>query len=240
MSVNIEIFQGKCSLPQGDINIVIDVLRAFTVSHYAFLSDVKEIQLIDTIEKGLAYKSNNAGVILSGEVQAYKITEFDIGNSPYSVAQIDMSGKTLGQKTTNGVAVTLNSLNAKEVFVTGFTNAYSTALHVRELSRQSNKDHYQINIIASHPTGDDDLACAEFLKHFIEDIIGDIQSAQEDTVLRIIKSEAAQKFLLNQEFSILDLMMCTQPMRSDFVMKVQQDNDTMLPTIIREKNICMD
>jgi hypothetical protein len=49
--MTIEIFRGNdLALPESDANVVIDVVRAFTVAHYAFLRGAEEIWLVADAE----------------------------------------------------------------------------------------------------------------------------------------------------------------------------------------------
>jgi len=228
--MNIQIHQGTPSdLPHADINIVIDVIRAFSVSHYAFLSNVKYIHLVNTIEEALILKDTNQDILLSGEIKGYKIEQFDFGNSPYELASSNLANKVLVQKTTNGVKAVLSSLNANHVIVTGFTNYYATINYINKLSSKNS-----INIIASHPTGEDDLACAMLLENTLLQTTIDQKREEEKAIAHILNSKAAQKFLdeNNMDFSINDLIMCLQPYKNDFVMKVKTYNN--MPTITKD------
>jgi len=237
--MKINIYQGiQSELDYANVNIIIDVIRAFTVSYYAFVSNVKEIQLVDTIENALAFKEKSKEYILSGEVLGYKIKEFDYGNSPYDISNINLNNKKLVQKTTNGVTATLNALNAKNIFVTGFVNYMAVVKKVKILENQFEGNEFIVNIIASHPTGDEDLACAEL----IEDVLfnnANIRSLEEKTISRILKSDASYKFIddSNQEFSVLDLLLCVKLIEDDFVMSLSEIADG-LPIIYKEEIKC--
>ncbi len=214
----ITLYQGKQALAYADVNIIIDVLRAFTVSDYAFQQGVERIILASNENEAFQLRDENT--YLSGEKNGgYQIPNFDYGNSPYALSMISLHDKQLVQKTTNGVAVTLTSLNAQHVFVTGYSNAYTTAKYISTL-----KQCQKINIIASHPTGDEDLACAEYIKAILLNQYDQRQHLEEVTVYRILNSEAAQKFHdpKNTKFSILDLGLCIINTRNNFVMKVKQ------------------
>lgn len=216
----IKIYQGKNTLAYADVNVIIDVLRAFTVSDYAFQQGVDSIILTSNKKEALQLSDENT--YLSGEESGgYKIPQFDFGNSPYALSKAKLQNKRLVQKTTNGVAVTLESLNAQHIFVTGFSNAKSTAEYISRLKQCKN-----INIIASHPQGDEDLACAEYIKAILLNNYENLQKLEESTVYRILNSEAAQKFhdINNKDFSILDLTLCSIATKNEFIMKVKQKN----------------
>jgi len=238
--MKINIYQGtQNKLPYANVNIIIDVIRAFTVSFYAFCSNVNKIQLVDSIDRALEFKKKSEKYILSGETLGYKIKKFDYGNSPYAISNLNLEDKVLIQKTTNGVVATLNSLDADNIFVTGFVNYSSIIKKVKELSLSYKSDGFIINIIASHPTGDDDLACAELFKNILLNESLDIKSLEEKTISRILNSNASQKFLddKNQDFFLLDLILCINPIQSNFVMSVK-DVKNGLPIIYKEENKC--
>jgi len=223
----VKLYQGHSPhLPHAEVNVVIDVIRAFTFAHYAFLQGVKEIVLAGTTDSAFQMKEEYPEYMLAGETNGLHIDGFDLDNSPVSLLRADLKGKTLVQKTTNGVKATLNALNARHVFVTGFTNARITAEHILKTygSDQS------IQIIASHPTGDEDLACAEYMKDILEH--GDSPLAPQ-IMCRIKASEAAHKFydVNRPEFRSGDIELCLEPLNTNFVMKVIQTNN--LPRIVR-------
>ncbi len=226
-NISVNIYQGNNSLEYSDINVVIDVIRAFTVSHHAFLNKAKEIILTNSEEEALFLKKNNELVILAGEVKGFKIDSFDFGNSPYDMTINDIKEKILVQKTTNGVKVALNSLDTDNLFVTGYSNAFTTSKHILKLIQQIEKQNIKINIIASHPSGDDDLACALYMKKLILNDFKSLKSLEEETVYRIVNSEAAHKFydIGNEDFSILDISLCCVKKHSDFVMKATKENN---------------
>lgn len=228
--MEIHIFQGSNpDLQPADINIVIDVIRAFTVAHYAFLYGAKEIILVNTVEEAFRIKEQEPQSLLAGEIGGLHIEGFDFDNSPKGMMTEQIACKTLVQKTTNGVRATLNCLNANEIFVTGFSNARTTAEYILDQYMQLERN-IKMNIIASHPKGDDDLACAEYIKGILlEDCYPDSERVCE----RIKHCEAAQKFWDAQrtEFDREDILICMKEKKSEFVMKVNKNSK--LPMIER-------
>lgn len=224
---DLRILQGtKQPYPAADINIVIDVIRAFTVAHVAFQGGARQILLVNTVEEALALKASHPAYVLAGEIKGLGIPGFDLDNSPYRVSRAKLEGRTLVQKTTNGVKATLAALGARHVFVTGYSNALTTADHVRSLMTRDGLN--AVNIIASHPDDDDDLACAEYIQ---DRLLGLDRIRSEEVVERIRRSRPAAKFLVDPpgEFEPRDLEFCVRAEPSEFAMKV--DLDAAIPTV---------
>jgi 2-phosphosulfolactate phosphatase len=217
--MHIRIFRGNdLSLPGADANIVIDVVRAFTVAHYAFLRGAEKIVLVKDVEEALAVRSEHPGVLLAGEIGGLPIEGFDLDNSPCRFTDADLEGKTLVQKTTNGVKAALHSLGAPLVLVTGFTNARATAEY---LKRRFGGTDARINLVASHPTGDEDLACAEYIRDYIAGEGVTCDEVRE----RIYGCETVKKFLdpSRPEFNTKDIDHCALELPPEFVMAVHKE-----------------
>lgn len=138
----------------------------------------------------------------------------------------NMTDKSLIQKTTNGVTAALGALNAKHLFVTGFSNAKTTAQHVKKLVAND----CVINIVASHPSGDDDMACAEYIKGIIE---GTNAVTAEEADSKNKRLFCCREIFDRRQplFDSEDIAYCAKELTGDFVMKVKQDGE--VPTIER-------
>jgi len=225
VSTAIRIFRGNdLALPDADANIVIDVVRAFTVAHYAFLRGAEKILLVPDVEDAFAVRDKLEGVLLAGEIGGLPIAGFDLDNSPRRMAAAELAGRTLVQKTTNGVKAALHSLGAPAVLVTGFSNAGATAAF---LLRSFGGADARINLVASHPTGDEDLACAEYIRSLILGAEPDADAVRE----RIYGCETVQKFLdpSRPEFDPDDIDYCAKALPAEFVMAV--DRQVPWPTV---------
>lgn len=230
MSIDVRIIRGtEQSVPAADINIVIDVIRAFTVSHVAFSRGTRSIFLVNTVDEAFALKARHPDYLLAGEIGGLQIEHFDLDNSPFRFSRADVEGKTLVMKTTHGVKATLSALNAEQIFVTGFSNARQTARHVRHLI--ANKSYRTINVIASHEADDDDFSCAEYIRDQILDL-GLIEP--QAIMARIRNSRSAQKFQVAEKnsFEPRDLDFCMREVSSDFVMEV--DRSLPVPRLTRQ------
>jgi 2-phosphosulfolactate phosphatase len=215
-TMNISIFRGNdLTLPDADANVVIDVVRAFTVAHYAFLQGAEAILLVPDVPKALAVRIEIPDVLLAGEIGGLPIAGFDLDNSPCRVGGADLEGRTLVQKTTNGVKAALHSLGAPTVLLTGFSNAEATAGYLKKRFGGSGA---RINLVASHPTGDEDFACAEYIRSLILEEEMDAEEVRR----RIYGSETARKFLdpSRPEFDAADIDCCAKALNPEFVMEV--------------------
>lgn len=225
--MTIKIIQGhNHTLGASRINVIIDVIRAFTVAHYAFIKGVQGIILAGTLDDAFRLKRQFPEFILAGEIQGLPIAGFDLDNSPVRLQNADLRGKFLIQKTTNGVKATLNSLNADHIFVTGFTNARTTAEFIKhKLLREDTA--ISIHLIASHPSGDDDLACAQYISGILQN---SNRISADETIERIRKSEAAKKFYdpAKPDFLQEDIALCTRELSAEFVMKLNYKDDLPL------------
>lgn len=223
--MQVNLYQGSQTPPaDADITIVIDVIRAFTVSFYAFQQGVDRILLVESVEHALKIRQENPDYLLAGEINGYPIDGFDYGNSPYQIKDQELTSRTLVQKTTNGVRATLNCLASEHLFVTGFASARTTALYVRNQFTGMN-GRPVINIVASHPTGDDDYVCAAYIKSILE---GAKNISVFEVTERIKKSDAAQKFFDETKpvFNREDIFFCAEERPSDFVMRVNKTGKT--------------
>ncbi|MGJ3257507.1 MAG: 2-phosphosulfolactate phosphatase [Alcanivorax sp.] len=167
------------------ITVIIDVIRAFTTSHHAFRKGLRCIWPVENAEQAFALREEHLpDALLAGEVDALPIKGFDFGNSPWEIDQADLQDRELILRTTNGVAATLKARDSKEVLVAGLVNAQATANYLRE------QNPPVVVLVASHPTGDEDVACAEYIRHLLggEGITYDI--ARE----RTLNARAAKKF----------------------------------------------
>jgi 2-phosphosulfolactate phosphatase len=169
----------------GGVTVVIDVIRAFTTAHYAFLSGAREIRLVASADAALALKVHDPSLLLAGEIDALPIDGFDFGNSPVEVSQANLRGETLVQRTTNGVIATLAARHSARVFVAGLINAAATAQWIRA------QNFPRVLLVASHPDGDEDVACAEYMRG----LLGGEGISLDDAIRRTLQASAAQKFL---------------------------------------------
>ncbi|MEQ9520609.1 MAG: 2-phosphosulfolactate phosphatase [Parvibaculum sp.] len=173
-----------------DVAVVIDVIRAFTFAKTAFDNGVERILLAEAVEEAKALAAAHPGSLLAGEVEALPIDGFDFGNSPSQIAGMDLGGRTIVHRTSNGTRMAIAALDsASHVLVTGLSNAQATAARIATLVEGGAT---RLLLIATHPTGDEDVACGDYLLT----LLGLPGGISDDRAFdRTQACEAAAKFL---------------------------------------------
>jgi 2-phosphosulfolactate phosphatase len=209
-----------------DIAVVIDVIRAFTFAKTAFDNGADRILLAEAVDAALELASANPGSLLAGEVNALPIDGFDFGNSPAQIAGQDLTGKTIVHRTSNGTRMAIAALDcASHVLVTGLSNAQATAVRVAALTDEGAA---RLLLVATHPTGDEDVACGDYLLTLL-DLPGGI--SDDKAFDRTQASEAAAKFLdpSQPDFPATDMVHVLAMDPPDYVMQVTLEDQ--VPTV---------
>ncbi len=174
--------------------MVVDVLRAFTTTAYAFDRGAKEIILVSTIEEAFELRERDANNLLVGEVNGLPIDGFDLPNSPSTIENLDLSNQRLVLRTTAGTEGVVLSKRANHLFVTSLCVATSTAHYVKAL----NPDvvTFVETGVRSKGGGEEDSACADYITSLLLKspiVVTDIYN-------RFLKSRAAAKFLNTESY----------------------------------------
>ena len=217
--MKIEIFQGNESIQStAKTLIIIDVLRAGATAYYLLNSGINRCLLAQ--DSNIAFEiAKRINCILIGEKQGFKIDGFNFGNSPSEISENnkELENKSIVFVTTNGVTAILNNKHFSEIYFCGFLNAAFTANYIKQKAMED------VAIIASHPTSDDHMACAEYIKSILLD---DEKNSKQETINRIMKSESAEKFYNSDYFPLVDLHMCCEEISNPgYVVHTKIDND---------------
>src|SRR5438105_3752632 len=111
--------------------LVIDVIRAFSVAGYAFGGGADSFRLVRTVEDAFALRSLAPNALLAGEVNGRLIDGFDFNNSPSLVADANLQGRQLIQRTGAGTRGALKAVNATHLLVCALVNAKASAAYAR-------------------------------------------------------------------------------------------------------------
>ena len=140
--------------------MVIDVLRAFSVSAYALAGGAAECRLVAEVEEARALADCIEGAVVSAEVEGLPIEGIAISNSPTMVRDADLQGRTLVQRTSSGTQGVVAAAGAERLFACSLTVASATARAILA------DDPRLVTLVATgadrgHP---EDAACAAYVE----------------------------------------------------------------------------
>jgi len=199
--------------------VVIDVLRAFTTATFAFAAGAEAITVVSRVEEAFALREDNPDWLIMGEVDGLPVEGFDLDNSPSALIGRDLTGRRLIQRTSAGTQGVVRSGRATHLLAASLTCARATVRAIHSLGSQ----HVSMVITGSNADGfgDEDLACADYLKALIHGEVPD----DERAVQRVIRSKDAQRFRDPQrpQFSPADLDCAVDVDRFAFAMPLQRE-----------------
>ncbi len=106
--------------------IIIDVFRAFTTAAIAFENGASQITLVAEVEEALELQRRGIGDVLMGEVDGARPDGFDYGNSPFEIAEVDFTGKSIVQSTRAGTVGVAAAAKADAIYLGSFAVAEAT------------------------------------------------------------------------------------------------------------------
>jgi len=198
--------------------VMIDVLRAFSVSAYALAGGAVECRLVGELADAVELARRLPGAVLSAEVDGLPVEGVPISNSPTLVTQADLRGRTLVQRTSSGTQGMVAAEHADRLFAASLVVAAATARAIRAAAP---------DLVTLVATGEDrghpeDRACAELLEGLLLDRRLDIGRLLEP----LERSDRYHHLLAGEQpgFPASDLALCLTADRFDFAMPVDHDD----------------
>ena len=171
-AIIIERIDHTCAHQAQGIAIVIDVIRAFTVAGYAFAGGARAMWLVRTTEEAQALRQQYPDALLAGEVGGRLIPGFDFNNSPSLMAQRDVHGKLLIQRTGAGTqgAVAV-AQTAATILLCALTNAKATASYAEQLATTLKQPITLFPTASFTDTSpwNEDVLCADYLEALLRE-----------------------------------------------------------------------
>jgi 2-phosphosulfolactate phosphatase len=115
------------------VAVIIDVLRAFTVSAYALAAGATECRLVTTVEEAVALQRRIPGSLVSAELEGLPVPGVPISNSPTQLADHDLAGRVLIQRSSDGTLGVAAAGAADDVYACSLVVARATAEILRRL-----------------------------------------------------------------------------------------------------------
>lgn len=207
-----------CSQATGVV-IVIDVIRAFTNAAYAFSRGAKAIYPVSKVAEAFELRTKIPNSLVCGEVGGAPPEGFDFGNSPTHTNELDLRDRVLIQRTGAGTQGIVRSVNANRMLAASFVVAQATTHYVLRLKPETVT--FVITGQWENKSGDEDLACAEYLEGLLNGLAPD----PAPYTTRVYNSRT---FLLEEDFPafpISDLAYCAKIDAFDFAMPVTRENE---------------
>ncbi len=209
-----------CAEIRGTV-VVIDVIRAFTAAAVAFDRGAEAIYLTRTAAEAFELRDQLPEALLVGEEDALPIAGFDFNNSPAQLAEADLSGRILIQRTTAGTQGAVGCTAADTVLTTGFTCALATVGYLR--IHRPRRVTFLLTGVGEGLTGDEDTACADYLAA----LLTNARTDPMPFLSRVRKAPGAAKFLdpSRPAFSAADLDHCLRADIHPFAMRVTGEGE---------------
>ncbi|MFF2813837.1 2-phosphosulfolactate phosphatase [Streptomyces sp. NPDC058000] len=194
------------------VAVVIDVMRAFTTTAWAFHLGADKIVLAADEDEALRIKACHPGWLALKD--GALASGFDLVNSPGLIQEADAAGRTVIQKTTAGTVGALAVIEAELALCASFVVAGATARALADAGADA------VTFVATGEEGRaaEDLACAEYLDRLLA---GD-RLDPGPYLHRARNSPAADDLRHGRRLGAhpADVGLCAEVDRFDFAMKV--------------------
>ncbi|MFJ3234033.1 2-phosphosulfolactate phosphatase [Streptomyces sp. NPDC086787] len=150
------------------VAVVVDVMRAFTVTAWAFSRGAERIVLASSDGEALALKESRRGWLALKD--GAPAAGFDTVNAPGLIRSLDLTGRTVVQKTTAGTVGALAVASTPLVLCASFVVAGATA---RFLKTEGGSGPVTFVVTGDAGRAAEDLACAEYIeRRLVGDDVG--------------------------------------------------------------------
>jgi 2-phosphosulfolactate phosphatase len=197
--------------------VVIDVLRAFTVSAYALAEGATECRLVGEVPEALELAARLPGAVVSAEVEGLPVPGIPISNSPTMVRSAGLRGRILVQRTSSGTQCMLAAVGADRRLAASLVVSAATARALRAAAPAL------VTLVDSgadrgHP---EDQACARYLEALLCERPVDLEFLLQP----LRRSERYRELLSGRwpGFPASDLQLALEADRFGFSMPVTAD-----------------
>ena len=117
---------------KGKITVVVDILRATSCITTGIAHGIEAIMPFASLDDCWAMRAQ--GYYIAGERGGEKVSDFDIGNSPFSYMEGYLKGEKVAVTTTNGTQVIELSADSDQIVIGSFLNITAVANYLKERS----------------------------------------------------------------------------------------------------------
>jgi 2-phosphosulfolactate phosphatase len=146
---------------RGGAVVVVDVMRAYTVAAWALHMGASELILVDDVEQAVAVAAEIPESLLCKD--GAPDPRFHLHNSPRHLLDLNVTGRTIVQRTTAGTRAAVAVQKAAHLFCASFVVASATAKALRSIGPGE-----LTFVVSGGLEADEDLACAEYIAELVK------------------------------------------------------------------------
>lgn len=205
--------------------VVIDVLRAFSTAAYAFAAGARAVvaaHSVDEIEP--LRRRHDPSITVGAQAGGRPVAGLDYGNSPASLAPLNLAGVTVIEYSAGGVRGLLDCDHAAVVLAGSLVCARATAQYIRALDPAVVT--FVITGLWTDRDGDEDHACADLIESYLLGHVPNLQWYES----RVSGSDFGRRFGLAEypHLPAADLELCAAADRFDFAMPMRHVDDRLV------------
>jgi 2-phosphosulfolactate phosphatase len=205
--------------------VAVDVLRAFTTAAYAFAAGATSIYLVGTVAEALELARSIPGALTMGEEHGNRPQGFDFSNSPVVVANADVQGRVLVQRTSAGTQGVIAASNADRLFAASLVCASATAAAINRIDATPPTYVITGRFPDGSDSGEDDLLTANLIERArrgdpIDAVATAKAVAETPWALQIRDND-------NEHVHHLDVRYATDVDLFDFAMEVEREKNQL-------------
>ena len=208
---------------------MVDVLRAFTTTAYAFERGAREILMVSSADEAFELRRQHSELLLIGEVNGYPIDGFDLPNSPSVIDKQDLRGKRLVMRSTAGTQGVVAAAHADELYVGSLSVAIATANSIVATNPQ--KVTFINTGVRPKGGGEEDIACSDYIASLMRGEPLDVSEID----CRLRASSAAGRFIGPEDSDLpaSDLEYAANIDRFSFTMKISTKDGQRVLSAVR-------
>ena len=213
------------------LTVIIDVFRAFSLECYLYDRGAALIHPVGSIEEAWALKEAHPDYVLIGERHGKKCEGFDFGNSPSTVPEEAVRGRTILHTTSAGTQGIINASRAEEIVTGSLVNAAAVAAYIQERNPE------KVSLVCMgnegvRPAPEDEL-CAEYIRSILE---GHPMPDVQERAYALKDRGGAHFFDPDNQavFPEADFWACVQCDKFPFVLRVRREDGLLRSEVIRQ------
>jgi 2-phosphosulfolactate phosphatase len=205
--------------------VVVDVLRAFSTAAYAFAAGARAVIAAHSIEEiELLRRRHGPSITVGAQPGGRPVPGLDYGNSPASIAPLDLAGVTLIEFSAGGVRGLVDCDHASEVLAGSLVCARATAEYIGALSPEVVT--FVITGLWTDRDGDEDHACADLIEAYLLGLTPNLAAFEA----RVRDSDFGRRFGQpdHPHLPLADLELCAVADRFGFAMPMRHIDDRLV------------